>query len=293
MSAPVSADQRFTLHHSCPVCGGHKDLASGQGQRCYGFLSADTRYAHCTREERAHGLARENGGTYPHRLDGSCPCGQIHGDVPPATNGHQTEPMPRRVIKTRRWRHAMVDGKPIEHVRLDFNDGSKQVWWEHGGETSLHGTRVEDLPLYGGDAIGDAKGVIVVEGEPARDALEPLARELGLAVVGTVTGASTHPSDDVLRALPTVPVYLWPDSDAPGETHASAIASAFFAMGRRADEVRRLIWPNARPGAGDDDADFVKAGGTVAELAARYPGMARWRRLAPRPPDPDHQGREP
>jgi hypothetical protein len=223
-------------------------------------------YAHCTRDEHARGLPQENGGSYAHRLDGSCKCGQRHGAEPLTANGHKPEAQPRRVIKTRRWQHAMVDGKPIEHVRLDFDDGSKRVWWEHGGEKSLHGTRVDDLPLYGIDAVRDANGVIIVEGEPARDALEPLARELGLAVVATVTGAAARPSDDVLRTLPPVPVYLWPDSDEPGEGHMASIASALVVMGRSGDEIRRLVWPAARPGNGDDAADFVQAGATADDL---------------------------
>jgi hypothetical protein len=266
VSGSVSAAQRFTARQPCPVCGGHARLPSGHGARCYGFLSADERYAHCTRDEHAHGLLQENGGSYAHRLHGDCKCGQRHGGEPPATNGHKPELPPRPVVRTRRWRHMIVDGEPIEHVRVDYDGGGKRVWWQRGGENGLRGYPVSDLPLYGADQIGDAKGVIIVEGEPARDALDPLARELGLAVVATVTGAKTRPSDDVLRTLPAVPLYLWPDSDDDGESHMTGNAGALVAMGRDRSEIRRLVWPAARPGEGDDAADFVQAGATADDL---------------------------
>ena len=75
----VPASQRFTRRRACPVCGGGKNDPPRQGVRCYGFLSSDGRYAHCTREERAGGLPREaSGSTYAHRLEDECKCGQKH-----------------------------------------------------------------------------------------------------------------------------------------------------------------------------------------------------------------------
>jgi hypothetical protein len=266
MTATVDAVQRFTKRQPCPVCGGHNQLPQGQGVRCYGFLSSDGRYCHCTREEHAHGLPQENGGTYAHRLDGPCKCGQTHGGDPLPSNGHKPESPPRRVIRQREW--EVEPG--IVHKRKDYDDGTKRVWWETNGIPTLNDRPVESLAFYGIDEVSDAKGIIVVEGEPARDALHPLARELGLAVVGTVTGAGgdKRPSDDVLRTLPAVPLYLWPDSDTPGEAHMTAIADALLALGRPADEIRRMVWPRARAGKGDDAADFVQAGVTVEDLAA-------------------------
>jgi len=40
---------RFTSASPCPICGGHQDQPRHQGRRCFGFLSEDGRYAHCTR----------------------------------------------------------------------------------------------------------------------------------------------------------------------------------------------------------------------------------------------------
>lgn len=76
----VGAEQRFTRGNPCPVCEGGKDGIHGpEGTRCYGFLSSDGAYAHCTREQAAGKLKRErNGTTYAHRLKGSCDCGRRH-----------------------------------------------------------------------------------------------------------------------------------------------------------------------------------------------------------------------
>lgn len=278
MSGPVTAEQRFTKRHPCPICGGHNQLPSGRGVRCYGYLGSDRRYAHCTRDESANGLPQETGGTYAHRLAGSCHCGVGHGTEPPNANGHEatnghhpSEPAPEgprpTVVRTCRWLIATIDGEPIEHVRDDFDDGSKKMRWERGGKNGLRGLRVADLPLYGADEISTAKGVIIVEGEQARDALQPIAREIGLAVVGTVTGAKTRPSDDVLATLPDVPLFVWPDSDDDGEPHMAGIAAALVAMGRLERDIKRIAWDLARPGAGDDAADFVQALGTTEDLA--------------------------
>ena len=81
----IKPDQRFTKHKPCHVCGGHSLSPKGVGLRCFGFISDDGEWAHCTREEFAGGLSRNsNSETYPHRLLGDCGCGNQH-DSQPAT----------------------------------------------------------------------------------------------------------------------------------------------------------------------------------------------------------------
>lgn len=92
MTDAVPTAHRFTKRNPCPVCGGGHNLPSGQGIRCYGFLSSDERYAHCTREEHAHGLLQESGGTFAHRLDGPCNFGQMHGAVDFFRNDRERSP---------------------------------------------------------------------------------------------------------------------------------------------------------------------------------------------------------
>ena len=68
-SQPVEPEQRFAEDRPCPVCGGHSALPQGEGRRCYGFVSADNRWAHCTRAELAGDLPlKEDADTYAHLL---------------------------------------------------------------------------------------------------------------------------------------------------------------------------------------------------------------------------------
>ena len=75
--------QRFKMDRPCPVWGGHPGLPQGEGRRCYGFISGEGLYAHCTREEHAGRLDRNgNSDTYAHLLEGNCRCGEVHGTGP-------------------------------------------------------------------------------------------------------------------------------------------------------------------------------------------------------------------
>jgi hypothetical protein len=88
----ANALQRFTARDPCPICQGHANLPSGHGQRCWGFLSDDGKYAHCVREERAGGLPiHVTSSTYAHRLIGDCNCGVRHDPSIPeiSSNGHK------------------------------------------------------------------------------------------------------------------------------------------------------------------------------------------------------------
>ena len=47
----VIKKQRFREENRCPVCDGADEDQRGRGERCFGFLSSDGLYAHCTRED--------------------------------------------------------------------------------------------------------------------------------------------------------------------------------------------------------------------------------------------------
>lgn len=83
----VDPSQRFTRDHPCPICGGAKDDPQGQGIRCWGFMSRDRQYAHCSRDEHAGALDMDpKSRTYAHRMGGQCRCGQgSHGPPTSAT----------------------------------------------------------------------------------------------------------------------------------------------------------------------------------------------------------------
>ncbi len=75
----ISSKERFSKNgEHCPICGGYNSQERGNGERCYGFYSADKKYATCVRDEYAGNLERTDAG-YTHRLEGECKCGKSHG----------------------------------------------------------------------------------------------------------------------------------------------------------------------------------------------------------------------
>jgi len=167
---------------------------------------------------------------------------------------------PVTVVRTTRYPIHDDAGRLVAyHVRRDLSNGGKSfVWQQPDGTPGLGGRRTASLPLYGVHELGDAPAVIVVEGEKARDVLH----QLGFAAVGTVTGASSTPSDDALRPLVGRRVILWPDADDPGRSHMQRIAARLVALG--CEDVRVIRWAGALPG--DDAADFVRRGGTADDV---------------------------
>src|SRR5262245_11143029 len=150
--------------------------------------------------------------------------------------------------------------RPPHPPRPGQEGKSKDYVWERpDGQKGLGGLRVTDLPLYGVHELPPTTGTPVVlgEGEKARDALT--AR--GIAAVGTVTGASTIPSDDVLKVLVGYDVVCWPDADMPGRQHMDRIAARLRALGATVRWVDP--WPEATDGR--DAADFT---GSTEELRA-------------------------
>ncbi len=135
------------------------------------------------------------------------------------------------------------------HVRFDYPDGTKEVKWQQfDGTWGLNGTKIRDLPLYGVHELHpEPMLTVVVEGEPALDELERALREGeytrdGIAVVATITGASTVPSPEVLEDLRGHDVVLWPDTDPPGIKHMNQLAEALRPI---AFKIRMFTWHDA------------------------------------------------
>ncbi|MHB1025787.1 MAG: phage/plasmid primase, P4 family [Desulfobacteria bacterium] len=133
------------------------------------------------------------------------------------------------------------------------------------GTKGLGGRKLETLRLYGIDQLPpEAKEVILTEGEKATDAL--LVN--GIPAVGTVTGASGTPVDDVLRPLLGRTVYLWHDNDPPGRKHMNKIGEALLRLGHR--DLRIIDWKGAPPKG--DAADLFALDGARDEFDALMDG---------------------
>jgi Protein of unknown function (DUF3631) len=151
------------------------------------------------------------------------------------------------------------------HERHEEPDGSKRFTWRQpDGTPGLGGMRVVDLPLFDIEQLdGMASSVVLVEGEKCVEAL----RRVGIAAVGTVTGAATTPGPAALAELGGRRVILWPDADPVGRKHMGAIAERLAGV---AAAVRFVEPPEGVP-AGWDAADAVAEGRDLAALLAGPP----------------------
>src|SRR5215204_1477332 len=150
------------------------------------------------------------------------------------------------------------------HVRFDYANGEKDCRWQHpDGSYTLKNRRVSTLPLYGSELTAEwapGTGVVLVEGEPAKDALEAA----GIRALATVTGASGTPDREVLGVLKDMKVCLWADNDAEGRAHMDRVAQNLQGIAR---EIRWFEWEDA-PEKGDAADHPVVADGDLPDRTA-------------------------
>jgi hypothetical protein len=151
------------------------------------------------------------------------------------------------------------------HVRLEpGREGkSKDVAWKINEEWGLKGRPLKTLPLYGIHCLDkdNPSRVILVEGEKAADAVVGH----GLFAVGSVCGATTTPSDEVLSDLQGREVILWPDADLPGREHMQRISARLTVLGIS----HRTVEPFPGCTSGEDAADWQ---GSTEDLWAALEG---------------------
>lgn len=162
------------------------------------------------------------------------------------SNGSAPQPQPDR-----KWEIRDGTGElKATHHRKDTPKG-KRIWWTSpSGEKSL-GIKSSQLPLYGSERLadreaGDDSPVLIVEGEPAADAL----LSANYSALGTVTGASSCPCDVALAVVAGRDVVLWPDNDDAGRSHMLKVAGALQGVASRV----RMFEPKGA--IGDDAVDF-------------------------------------
>jgi len=181
--------------------------------------------------------------------------------------------------------YRRADGSLFGYVlRHELGDGDKEtpmvmaVRLPGGRECWSRFPFPKPRPLYGLDGIGDARQVIVVEGEKCRDAL---ARETGRSVVSWAGGTQGVKHTD-WTPLKGRNVVIWPDADAPGLGTANEIAAILVAIGCT---VRVMDVMRDDPPKGWDCADAIRDGWDKARLDAFMRETVRaW--TPPKPPAP-------
>jgi P4 family phage/plasmid primase-like protien len=261
----VGGNQRYRRGVSCPICGGSEDDDRGSGTRCFGYIGGNGDYAHCTREEKAGGLALyPNSQTYAHKLKGECKCGVEHGPADPVK--------PRRVKKSK---------EPIERT-YDYLDESGTLLFQvvrfkskdfiqrrpngkGGWEWNLKDTRRVLYRLPELVAADLTLPVFVVEGEKDVENL----RAVELVATCNPMGAKKW-RDEYSESLADRIVCLIGDNDKDGREHVEQVAGKLAGIAREirvldlAETCRRLgLGELAEKG---DVSDFLAMGGTADAL---------------------------
>jgi predicted P-loop ATPase len=256
VTAGIDSDRRYTKDRRCPICGGAPSDPRGAERRCFGFLSRDGDYAHCSREEHAGAIKlSDHSNTYGHRLHGPCACGTMHSDgAPPRAE------QPKQIVATYDYHdedgqllYQVVRFTPKEFRQRRPDPESPDRWiWKLGDVRRV---------LYHLDRLAEAdreRTVYIVEGEKDVHALE----ELGLVATTNPQGAGKWPAvvDCAARALAGRNVIVIADADKKGRDHAADVLERLSGV---AEQARIIELPGAK-----DAADWVRSGGTAEQLEA-------------------------
>jgi DNA primase len=130
--------------------------------------------------------------------------------------------------------YRRADGSLIGYVlRHDLPDGGKEtpmvmaVRLPNGKECWSRFPFPKPRPLYGLEALGDARQVIIVEGEKCRDALAGASGRVVVSWPGGTQGVK-HCDWSPLAGRNVV---MWPDADKPGLSTADEIGGILVANG--------------------------------------------------------------
>lgn len=264
----IETRQRFTRAHRCPVCGGADADPRGRGIRCFGFVSDDGRYAHCTRAEYAGQLPlKGQSETYAHRLDGPCACGHEHGvrgiaAVRAPSGRHRSSRIPSEYGT---WECAYLylgpDGTPA-HRTVRFRDpkGFAQQRYERGRwRWKLRDTEPVLYRLPELLAADPRRWVFLSEGEKDADRLAGL----GLVATTNPCGAR-HWDKRYSHWLSGRHVAIVEDNDEAGRMRTASVCAALHEV---AASIQVLSFPDMP--AGGDVSDWLDAGGDVYDLLCR------------------------
>lgn len=247
----VSREQRHTRSRRCPICDGADGDPRGKGKRCSGFVSSDGLYVHCSREEHAGAIDRNDAGLYAHRMQGPCKCGLTHGEAVSGVLPRDAFEATYDYVDERGALLFQVVRKPGKRFLQRCPDGAGGWIWRLG-EARRVLYRLRDLLEDDAD-----RTVHIVEGE--KD-VETLTTKGYLATcnpmgAGKWSAVADH-ARDVLRDRDVVIVA---DRDDVGRRHALEVADSLRG-------VARSLVTMTPPAPFKDATDMVQAGRVLTEL---------------------------
>jgi hypothetical protein len=269
----VTSHQRFTKKNPCPVCGGIEEAHRGHGTRCYGFLSDDGKYAHCTREDFAEDLPIEDASqTYAHILSGECRCGKTHDGL-----GSTVVPFrPRDPSAIYNYEWAKGD-LAFQVLRFGYGKGktfSQRQPDGKGGWIPNIQNVPRPLPLYNLPelikAIARHDPIIFVEGE---NDVSTVTSKGGIATTSAMGALKWSHSfgSEVITLFKDAHVIVLRDADEKGQQHRDEIASSLYGI------VSTLKCPDLPGLQGNDISDWIQEGHTLDELWAIAAQSEDWR----------------
>jgi hypothetical protein len=260
----VSSEQRFTNERPCPVCNGSVQDKRGAGQRCYGFISPDSLWAHCTRAEFAGACSfHEASSTFSHYLGGVCRCGESHGGASEpkvSANGH------RRIVAV--YSYCDEEGNQL-YQTVRYSDKSFKARRPNGIGDWIYNVENTRRVLYHLPtllAADPSELVFLCEGEKDVDNL----RGLGLVATCNAFGAGKWDTE-YNGALEGRRVVVLEDNDEEGQKHCRKVANSLHGT---ADVVKVLALPGL-PERGDV-SDWLELGHAVDELLLEVEQCPEW-----------------
>jgi hypothetical protein len=250
--ASVKSENRFTRERRCPICGGQEGNRRGQGERCFGFLSEDGQWAHCTRPEHA-GLSPLNASTqaYQHRLKGPCPCGKEHSAADEIIYQYRG-PSGALLFEVVRY-------PPKRFLQRRPAPGGGYEW-------NLDG--VERVPYRLPELSAADPGELVVIAEGEKDCGNLVAK--GFVATCNAGGAGKW-RPEFSDHLAGRHVAILGDNDKPGRDHAEQVAKSLIG---KAASIKVLELPDL-PEEGDV-SDWLQRGGTAEGLRAIIEAAPLW-----------------
>jgi putative DNA primase/helicase len=269
---------RFRKDNPCPICGGSQEAPRGQGQRCFGYLSDDEQWAHCTRPEHAGSLEiSSNSQAYAHRLAGDCRCGKRHDRRPPEGKPNNGTPHRHQIEATHDYRDesGRLLFQVVRYTPKDFRqrrpDGNGDYIYNLDGVQPILYRLPELL------AADPNEPVYVPEGEKHVDRLI----ELGLLATTFPMGALKSHLVQNVSALKGRPVVVLPDNDPPnpqkpaehlkGQRHAQQVAERLHPLAKTVKVVELPGLPEK-----GDILDWLERGHSVAELRQLVEDSPLW-----------------
>ena len=248
---------RNTPQTPCPVCGGHDRKPRNKGARCYGFISEDSKYAFCTRDEHGRALDKNlSTGAYRHLIHGNCLCGITHSLS--KLSGPDEVETDEKILENI-YDYINEDSElKYQVLRYRNSDGSK-TFRQRQSESLWSLKGVKRIPYRLPELLEAPldEPVFIVEGEKDVDRL----RSIGFTASCNSEGAGKF-REDLGEYFANRKLVLIPDNDEAGKAHVEKIADI---LSGSSQSMKIVDLPDLQPKG--DISDWLDMGNTAEGLS--------------------------